>query len=97
MEKDNVIDVEAYAKEGKTPPKDAHYKIRVDKVVVIMTISNPTGEDILKEAGFKPEEYRLDLKMKGGETRKIGLTDTVDLTDPGVERFMTIPLDQTEG
>ena len=41
--------------------------------------------------------FRLDEKLVGGRTVKIELDQVVDLTAPGVERFMTLPLDQTEG
>jgi hypothetical protein len=44
-----------------------------------------------------PERYRLDQKLRDGTIKKIELNDVVDLTLPGLERFMTIPLDQTEG
>jgi len=57
-----------------------------------------TGREILTLAGkIPPESFQLRQKLKGGTVRKIGLDDNVDFTEPGVEKFMTIPLDQTEG
>jgi len=44
-----------------------------------------------------PEQYMLSQKLRGGQTRRIALDARVDFTTPGVERFMTLPLDQTEG
>ena len=92
------IDLESYARRGESPPKAKRYKIRVDKTIVVVNGPAITGRQILEAAGrIPPERYRLDQKLRGGETRKIELTTVVDLSVPGIERFMTIPLDQTEG
>lgn len=98
QQEETVIDLEAYAKEGRKPPKGLVYRIRVDKHHYEVRSSEITGRHILELAGkTPPERFRLDQKMRGGATRKIELLDTVDLTAPGVERFITLPLDQTEG
>jgi len=94
----DIIDLEVYAKEEKEPPKGTRYRIRIDKNHYIVEVSQMTGREILKLAGKEPpERFRLDMKLKGGATRKIELEDVVDFTTPGIERFMTLPLDQTEG
>lgn len=93
-----VIDIETYAKEGRTPPPGKHYRIRVDKLHLDIESPAITGREILRRAGKQPvERYRLDQKLTGGRTQKVELDQTVDLTTPGIERFMTLPLDQTEG
>jgi len=95
---DEPIDIEAFARKGERPPKAKKYRIRVDKTVLIVDGPTITGRVILELAGrTPPERYRLDQKLRGGETRKIELETVVDLTTPGLERFMSIPLDQTEG
>jgi len=101
MEKTNetveIIDIEAYAKEGKTPPQKKKYKIKVDNNVYVVPESL-TGKEILQIAGKTPiEKYQLNQKMHGGAVRKIKYDEVVDFTTPGIEKFMTIPLDQTEG
>lgn len=79
-------------------PRGAKYRIRVDKQHYTVESDAITGREILHLAGKQPpERFRLDQKMVGGVTHKIELSDVVDLTAPGVERFMTLPLDQTEG
>ena len=94
----DIIDVESYAKSGRTPPAGQQYRIRVDKTQIVVATSTITGREILSRAGkVPPERYRLDQKLVGGRTVKIELDQVVDLTTPGVERFMTLPLDQTEG
>jgi hypothetical protein len=44
-----------------------------------------------------PERSSISQKVHGGKTEVIELNDVADFTRPGVERFMTLPLDQTEG
>jgi hypothetical protein len=93
-----VIDIEAFARKGERPPTGNKYRIRVDKTVLVVDGPTITGRHILELANRIPvERYRLDQKLRGGETRKIELETVVDLTTPGLERFMSIPLDQTEG
>lgn len=78
------------------PPMD--YKIQIDKHLFEVSNPVPTARDLLVLAGKNPpEQFALYLKPKGGQPTRIGLNDTVDLRGPGVERFVTLPLDQTEG
>ena len=91
-----VIDIEIYAKEGKEVPKDRDYKIRVDKAQYTVSSATLTGREILTLAGKVPEQYILRQKINGQVVR-IELNQVVDLTEPGVERFMTIPNEVTEG
>ena len=93
-----VIDLEEYAKAGKKPPQAEQYRIRIDKEQYVVDMPALTGRQLLELAGkTPPENYMIHQKLKGGETKKIELEVEADFTEPGVERFMTIPLDQTEG
>lgn len=95
---EEVIDIEQYAKEGRVPPQGMRYRIRVDKTPYVVDVPEMTGRQILELAKrLPPEQYRLDMKQKGGATVKIELNEIVNFTTPGIERFMTLPLDQTEG
>lgn len=98
-ERDEIINIEVYAKEGKDTPfgKKIKYRVKIDDKYYIVDHRYPTGRELLQAAGMNPTGYRLDQKLRHGETRKIELEDKVDLAQPGVERFMTIPLDTTEG
>ncbi len=92
------IDIEEYSKEGKTPPKGRHYVIRVDRERYVVRQECMTGREILTLAGKTPvERYRLNQRLRGGQVVAIGYDQTVCFTEPGIERFMTIPLDQTDG
>jgi len=93
-----IVDIEEYGRAGKQPPQGKRYRIRIDREQYIVEVSQMTGRQILELAGKRPpERYRLDQKLHGGQSRKIGLDEMVDFTTQGVERFMTLPLDQTEG
>lgn len=74
------------------------YRIQIDKSHFDVANPTPTGRDLLVLAGKNPpERYGLYLKVRGGQPQRIGLDEKVDLRSPGVEKFVTLPLDQTEG
>jgi hypothetical protein len=95
------IEIEEHAKKSngkEKPPKATRYVIRVDKTKFTVEVAEMTGREILTLAGKTPvEQYKLTEKMHGGAAKTIGLDEKVDFTEPGVERFMTLKLDQTEG
>lgn len=92
------IDIEQYSKEGKTPPKGHRYVILVDRQRIVVDEECLTGKEILIKAGkTPPERFQLNQKLRGGKVVKINYDQKVCFTEPGIEKFMTIPLDQTEG
>ncbi|HEY4193937.1 MAG TPA: hypothetical protein VGM63_00260 [Mucilaginibacter sp.] len=92
------IDIEEYAKAGKEPPKGRKYLIKIDKFLYKVDQECMIGKEILEVASKTPiERFQLNIKIKGGEVKKVGYHETVCFYKPGIERFMTIPLDQTEG
>tara|TARA_R110002096_G_scaffold312051_1_gene506320 strand:- start:3703 stop:3990 length:288 start_codon:yes stop_codon:yes gene_type:complete len=91
------IDLEDFAKEGKQVPKGEKYKIRIDREKYVTEEECLTGKEILILAGKTPyTKYQLNQRSKGSVT-KVEYSEKVDFTTPGIERFMTLPLDQTEG
>lgn len=93
-----IIDLEAYSKEGKPVPKDKKYRIKIDREVYVVERECMTGRELLALAGKNPpERYQLNMKLKGGKVDPINLDEKVCFTKAGVEKFMTLPLDQTEG
>ena len=94
------VEIEVFAKKGgsERAPKAQRYIIRVDKTKLTFEESSATGREILTRAGkTPPEQYKLTQKLHGGAAVTIGLDDVVDFRAPGVERFMTLKRDQTEG
>ncbi len=97
-ETDKIINIEEYAKSGRKPPKAERYQIRIDKQEFVVEVPAMTGRELLNLAGKSPAtNFMISQKMHGGEARKLGYDEKVDFTAPGVERFMTLPLDQTDG
>lgn len=96
---DNLeIDIELYAKEGKEVPKGKIYIITVDRLKFKVHDECLTGREILILAGkTPPERFQLNQRFCGGKVVKVGFGEKVCFTCPGIEKFMTIPLDQTEG
>lgn len=93
-----IIDVEEFSKAGKTPPPGKKYRIKIDRNFYEVEKECVTGRDLLILVGkTPPEKYQINQKLRGGKVAKIGLDETVCFTTPGIEKFMTLPLDQTEG
>lgn len=95
-----VIDLEIFLREGREVPKGPHYHyiITVDRQKFKVKQECMTGREILQLAGKIPaERFQLNQRYKGGKVVKIGYNQVVCFTEPGIEKFMTIPLDQTEG
>lgn len=84
--------------EGNLDAKKVSYKVVIDKGHHETRNPTPSGRHLLNLAGRVPiEQFGLYLKEKGQQPKRIGLDDVVDLREPGAERFVTLPLDQTEG
>ena len=80
------------------PDPGPDYKVQIDKDFVEIPTSHPTGRELLEFAGKKPaDHFALYLKVKSGQPKRLALDQKIDLAQPGVERFVTLPLDQTEG
>jgi hypothetical protein len=78
------------------PPKV--YRVQIDKAHYDVDEPEPTGRRLLEIAGkIPPDQFALYLKQAGGQPLRIPLDDHVDLRAPGTEKFVTLPLDQTEG
>ncbi len=93
-----IIDLEECARANRKPPQARFYRIRIDKKKYEVAATSLTGKELLELAGKVPvERYMIFQKFCGGQTKQIELNAKADFTTPGVERFMTLPLDQTEG
>jgi hypothetical protein len=76
----------------------ATFKVQIDKGVFETTNPLPTARQLLELAvKLPPDHFALYKKVKGGQPQRLELDQKVDLSDPGIERFVTLPLDQTEG
>ena len=95
---DEIADLEQYARDGKRPPLCRGYRILINGKPYVVHTPFPTGHEILELAELlPPEDYTLRVKIRGERPRKVELDETVDLRQPGVEKFKALPRDQTEG
>lgn len=93
----DVVDIEECGKSGCKPPKAHRYIIRIDRIRYTVAASSMTGIGLLELAGKTPARFMILQKLHGGELKRIGPDEVVDFTCPGIERFVTNPMDQTEG
>ena len=90
--------IEKNNEKPQKPQKPQKYKIKIDRQIFEVESECMTGKQILELAGKIPiDRFQLNMKLKGGKVKKIGYEETVCFSDPGLEKFMTLPLDQTEG
>jgi hypothetical protein len=92
-----VIEIEVYARERKPVPRGKHYRIRVDKERFVVKQPKITQEEILSLVDKQPQLYQVYQHIHGGQTKVIKPGEHVDLTEPGVERFTTLKIENTEG
>ncbi len=93
----DIIDIEEFSlKSEDKKPKAKKYRIRVDKEKFDVEVPSMTGREILQLAGKPPEQWLLNQKIKK-RFEPVDLDEVVDFTAPGVERFTTLPKEQTEG
>ena len=90
------IELEDFAKQGRAVPAGKRYRIRVDTARFVVE-SPITGRALLGLVGKSPNEWDLILKLRPQGQRPIGPDDSVDLTEPGVERFVTMKRQVTDG
>src|SRR5690606_18550542 len=90
------IELESHAKEGKPVPAGKRYRIRVDTARFVVE-SPITGRAVLALVGKSPNEWDLILKLRPQGQRQVGPDEPVDLTTPGVERFVTMKRQVTDG
>ncbi|MDB5433392.1 MAG: hypothetical protein JWP35_4508 [Caulobacter sp.] len=84
--------------DGDPGKKPKLFRVQIDKQILETANASPTARELLTLAGKTPaEQYALYLKRKGGQPERLAIDQHVDLTDEGIERFVTLPLDQTEG
>lgn len=95
---EEIVDLEECAKAGRKPPRARRYRFKVNDKPYEWREPTILGRQILGVAGLvPPQDYTLRQKMTKGEPRRIGLEDTVDLREPGIEKFRAIKRGQQEG
>ncbi len=94
---DDIIDIEECAGEGHQPPRGKRYRVRIDSERYVFDDHDPTGSEVLAKAGKTPEQYVLSQRIRGQGAKRIEPDEKVDLTVPGVERFVTMRRERNDG
>lgn len=93
-----IVELEDHArKHGTEAPHAKHYAFRVDKERIVVSTPTITGAEILAKVGKTLEKFKLYQHKRGHQPIPIGPEHVVNLREPGVERFTTMPRDTTEG
>lgn len=93
-----IVDIEECPQADRPRPRRQLYLIRIDRESFLVEVPCMTGRDLLTLAGKCPsEQYQIFQKLRSGKLDMVGLDEKADFTEPGLERFVTLPLDQTEG
>jgi hypothetical protein len=66
------------------------FKIKIDELEYDFTDPAVTGGQLLNAAGKRPmDEFLIFQRLRNGQFEEIRLEESVDLTQPGLERFKT--------
>ena len=96
--KNEIIDIEDFSKNSKKVPRGHSYRIKIDKENYVVDQESITGRELLELANKIPyTKWLINLRLHGGGVKKIGYEEAVDLTMPGIEKFVTLPTDQRDG
>lgn len=92
-----VCNIEDFASSGNGLPSYCNsYRIRIDEEYY--TVNDPviTGRQLLDEAAKRPvDEYLIFQFLHNGQLEEIRLDETVDLRQPGLEKFITFKSDRS--
>lgn len=95
---EEVVDLEECAKAGRKPPRARSYRFKVNETLCTWPKPHILGREILEQANLTPpKNYTLRQKMADGTPKRIELEETVDLREPGIEKFRAIKKGQNEG
>ena len=95
---DDAVDVEQCSKHGRRPPKgQKYYKIKVDRDKYKVKQVAMTGSEILELAGKTIADWTLNQKLHGGRRKPIEPEESVDFSEPGIERFETVKKQAQQG
>ena len=93
-----IVELEEHARHhGTHAPHAKHYAFRVDKTRIVVDTPTITGAEILAKVGKTPQQFKLYQHKRGHQPILIAPEHVVNLREPGVERFTTMPKDTTEG
>ena len=94
---DDAVDVEECGRHGRRVPRHRQYRIRIDREKRIVEAREITGRQILELVGKSYHEWALNRKLPDARRVRVEPDQTVDLAEPGVERFETVRRQAQQG
>lgn len=93
----DIIDLETEQPEGLIPPAK-RYRIRIDRKHYIVKESKITGRELLDLArNDAVQQFDVYRRYRDGRVVKVDWDETIDLREPGIERFVTMKKQVTDG
>lgn len=94
---DELEDLEVCCAEGRAARCVRRYRIRIDRDPYVVHVTKMTGQQLLELAGnCDLAKWKVFQKLCG-QLVEVAHDEWVDFTAKGVEKFKTLPCDQTEG
>lgn len=79
-------------------PHSKKYKVKIDKNEYEVDHPLITGRELLELAKKIPyTKYGISKRIKGNKYIPIEYDENVDLSEPGIEKFVTLPYEHTDG
>lgn len=92
------VDVAEYTREGKPVPEARVYVISINGKRIKLSAPTITAKEVVEKSGVdQGKSWYVVLKIRGERPRRIKADETIDLREPGIEKFTVHPDDQTEG
>jgi Prokaryotic E2 family E/Multiubiquitin len=97
IEAHDLVDLDAPGVESFVSRKLV-WKLNVQGVILDVAAPSIVVRDALRDAGFNPDQgWHIFLKVAGQPKRPVELTDTIDLTTPGIEKLRLTPKEVNNG
>lgn len=94
---DEMEDLEICCSEGRAARCVRRYRIRIDREHHVVRVTKMTGRQLLELTGICDVQKWKVFQKLCGQLVEVGHDQWVDFTTKGVEKFKTLPCDQTEG
>lgn len=94
---DELEDLETCCSEGRAARCVRRYRIRIDREQYVVRVTKMTGRQLLELTGICDAAKWKVFQKLSGQLVEVGHDEWVDFTAKGIEKFKTLPCDQTEG
>ena len=95
---EGAVNLEQCSKNECRPPRgQSAYLIKIDGTKIKVSKQKITGKEILDLVGKQPSDWSLNQKRDSGRRITVETDQSVDLCEPGIERFETVRRQAQQG